>query len=76
MMKALNGLWSYLKDWKNLLTHALIGVGILLVALMMPVKPIYRILILIAVVIFNLVRMNYAKKKEAQAEKTSTPQTT
>jgi hypothetical protein len=75
-MKVLNGLWNYLKDWKNLLTHALIGVGILLVALLMPVQPIYRILILIAVVIFNLARMNYAKKKEAQADTTSTPQIT
>lgn len=67
-MKALNGLWNYLKDWKNLLTHSLIGVGILLVAFYLPVKPIYRILFFVAVVIFNVVRMNLEKKKELQAE--------
>lgn len=65
-MKALNGLWNYLKDWKNLLTHALIGVGILLVAFLIPVKPVYRIGILILVVIFNLLRMRFEKKKEQE----------
>ena len=67
-MKALHALWNYLKDWKNLLTHSLIGVGILLVAFYLPVKPIYRILFFVAVVIFNVVRMKLEKKKSHQAE--------
>lgn len=62
MKKFLNGLWEYLKDWKNLLAHTLIGVGILLVAFLIPVKPLYRVLILVAVVGFNLIRMNHEKR--------------
>ena len=62
MKKFLNGLWEYLKDWKNLLAHTLIGVGILLVAFVIPVKPLYRVLLLIVVVGFNLIRMNHSKK--------------
>jgi hypothetical protein len=62
MMKFLNGLWEYLKDWKNLLAHTIIGVGILLVAFAVPVKPLYRVILLAAVVGFNLIRMNHAKR--------------
>ncbi len=61
-MKIINGIWNYLKDWKNLLVHALIGVAILLAAFVIPVKPIYRILILLVVIGFNLIRMNHAKR--------------
>lgn len=61
-MKVLKAIWNYLKDWKNLLTHGLIGVVILVVALVIPVAPIYRILILVVVVLFNVIRMNHAKR--------------
>lgn len=61
-MKIINVVWNYLKDWKNLLAHSLIGVAILLAALVIPVAPVYRILILLLVVIFNLIRMNHAKR--------------
>ncbi len=61
-MKIIKAILGYLKDWRNLLTHALIGVVILLVALLIPVAPIYRILILCLVVGFNLIRMNHAKR--------------
>ncbi len=62
MKKVLKAVWNYLKDWKNLLTHGLIGVVILVVALVIPVAPIYRILILVGVVGFNIIRMNHAKR--------------
>lgn len=62
MKKFLNGLWEYLKDWKNLLAHTLIGIAILLVAFAVPVKPIYRVMILVAVVAFNMIRMNHEKR--------------
>ena len=62
MKKILDGIWGYLKDWRNLLTHSLIGVGILAVAFFMPVQPIYRVLLLAAVIAFNLIRMNHAKR--------------
>ncbi len=61
-MKIFKAIWTYLKDWKNLLTHGLIGVAIVLVALAIPVPPIYRILFLVVAVAFNLVRMNHAKR--------------
>ena len=67
-MKILKALWEYLKDWKNLLTHTIIGVGILLVALVMPVEPIYRILFLVLVVAFNIFRMRREKKRESGEE--------
>jgi uncharacterized membrane protein HdeD (DUF308 family) len=62
-MKVLRWIWAYLKDWKNLLTHTITGVLILLAAFYLPVKPVYRIIILILVVGFNVVRMKMAKKK-------------
>ncbi len=61
-MKVLKGILNYLKDCKNLLAHALIGVAILLVAFFIPVAPIYRVLILVVVVAFNLIRMNHSKR--------------
>ena len=61
-MKILKAVWNYLKDWKNLLTHGLVGVAILLVALVIPLAPVYRILFLVVVVGFNIIRMNHAKK--------------
>ena len=61
-MKIFNAIWTYLKDWKNLLTHGLIGVSIVVVALVIPVAPIYRVGILVLVVGFNLIRMNHAKR--------------
>lgn len=61
-MKIITAILNYLKDWKNLLVHALIGVAILMAAFVIPVKPIYRILILILVVLFNIVRMNHSKR--------------
>lgn len=61
-MKVLESIWKYLKDWKNLLAHSLIGIAILLVAFFIPVAPIYRVLLLVAVIAFNLIRMNHAKR--------------
>ena len=68
-MKFLKWIWRYLKDWKNLLTHSIIGVAILLVAIYLPVKPIYRIAILVMVVGFNIIRMSLEKKKKAKLKK-------
>lgn len=63
-MKIINGLKKYLTDWKNLLTHTLVGVILLLIALFAPVAPWIRILFLILVVVFNVIRMKYFSKKE------------
>lgn len=60
--KVFNGLKTYLTDWKNLLTHGIVGVILLLFMLFAPIHPIYRIIILILVIIFNVIRMKYFKK--------------
>ena len=61
--RILKALWAYLKNWKNLLTHALIGVGILLVALVLPVRLPIRIGILAAVIAANILRMRLEKRR-------------
>lgn len=67
-MKALKWIWNYLKDWKNLLAHTIVGVSILLVAFYLPVKPVYRIGFLVLVVGFNIIRMRISKKKKLNRE--------
>ena len=68
MNNAIKGIVIYLKDWRNWLTHSLVGIGILLVAFFMPVKPMYRILLVLVVVGFNVIRMKLSKKKEMQEQ--------
>lgn len=66
MNKGLNAIAAYLKDWKNLLTHSLIGVGLVALAAFLPVHPVFRILILIAVVAFNIARGRRDKARKAR----------
>lgn len=60
---ALNGLWEYLKDWKNLLSHGIVEMLILAIGLMPPLAPVYRIIILVVVIALNTTRMKLAEKK-------------
>lgn len=55
-------LWRYLRDWKNLLTHSLIGVAIVLVAAFLPVRPVVRIALLAVVVGLNVLRMRLERR--------------
>ncbi len=59
MNRLIDGLKIYLTNWKNLLTHTIVGIIILTVALYAPVSPFIRLGFLIAVILFNLVRMKY-----------------
>ena len=63
-MKILKFIWAYLKDWKNWLTHSIIGILILLIAFYLPIKPIYRVILLVFVVSFNIIRMRLEKVKK------------
>ena len=63
-IKIFNALKIYLTDWKNLLAHGLVGVVLLCIALFAPVHWIYRVLFLILVVVFNVLRMRYSKNKK------------
>ena len=58
---------AYLKDWRNWLSHGLVGVGILAVGLFLPVKPVYRIIILVLIIGFNIARMKLSEKKSTEA---------
>ncbi len=60
MNRIIKGLKAYLTDWKNLLTHSIVGVAILLIAFFAPVSPYIRIAFVGVVVTFNVIRMKYA----------------
>jgi hypothetical protein len=68
MKKVFEAVWNYLKDWKNLLSHAIVGVFILVVGLLLPILPVYRIGILLLIVALNIFRMRLSEKKAAVLE--------
>ena len=68
LKKVLEAIWNYLKDWKNLLPHAIVGILILVVGLALPILPVYRIGILLLVVALNILRMRLSEKKEQELE--------
>jgi hypothetical protein len=59
MNRVIQGLKTYLTDWRNLLTHTLVGVAILLIALFAPVSPYIRLAFVAVVIAFNVIRMKY-----------------
>lgn len=61
MKKFFKAVIDYVKDWKNLLVHSIIGVGLLLIALFLPVNVHIRVGILLCVVLFNIIRMRLDK---------------
>lgn len=63
MKKVFEAIWVYLKDWRNWLSHGLVGLGILAVGLFLPVEPIYRVFILLLIIGFNILRMKLSEKK-------------
>lgn len=63
MKKIFEAVWRYLKDWKNLLSHAIVGVLILAVGLLLPIPPVYRIGILLLIIALNVFRMRLSEKK-------------
>ncbi len=63
MKKVIEAVWNYLKDWKNLLSHAIVGVLIVVVGLTLPIEPVYRIGILFLIVALNIFRMRLTRKK-------------
>jgi small-conductance mechanosensitive channel len=52
----LRKIWAYLKDWKNLLGHTLVGLGIIFVSAVLPIAWWARVLVLIGLIIFNMYR--------------------
>ena len=65
MKKVLSFIWAYVKDWKNLLAHSIVGVLILAVGLFLPVKPLYRVILLVVIIVLNTLRMKRSEKMAA-----------
>lgn len=64
ILKKISGaILGYLSDWKNLAVHAIAGVVLVLVLFIVPLPLYVRIIIFIAVIIFNGVRGQLKKKK-------------
>lgn len=63
-MKIIGALKIYLTDWKNLLTHGIVGIILLYCLLFAPIAWYWRVIILIMVIAFNVVRMRYSKNKK------------
>ena len=63
----LTAILNYLKDWKNLLAHTIVGLLILAIGLALPVAPIYRIIILVIVILLNVARMKYSEKRAEES---------
>ena len=65
MKKISNFIWKYLKDWKNLFAHTVVGVLILAIGFYLPVKPIYRIILMVLIIILNTLRMKRSESNNS-----------
>lgn len=63
-MKIIDVLKEYLTDWKNLLTHGIVGVILLYCLFFVPIDWYWRLIILIIVIAFNVARMKYSKNRK------------
>ncbi len=73
MKKIFQSIWNYLKDWENLLGHTLVGVGIILVSAVLPLPWWGRLIVLVALIVFNIYRERlfaaiFPKKKKKNNE--------
>ncbi|MBD3405177.1 MAG: hypothetical protein GF411_03460 [Candidatus Lokiarchaeota archaeon] len=55
---------EYLTDWKNLATHAIVGIVLMLVIFVIPVHIHFRISILVSVVFINMYRMRLENSED------------
>jgi len=60
--KISKAIYTCLSDWKNLLTHAIAGVVLVLVIFVVPLPVYIRIIVFIAVVLFNVWQGKLKKK--------------
>ncbi len=68
MKNILKAVAIYLKDWKNLLVHSLVGFGILGIAIFLPVTPLLRIAFLVMVIVLNVIRMRWERSRIKKAD--------
>lgn len=73
--KAIKGLIAYLSDWKNLLAHGLVGVALVALPLLLPLPVLGRVGVFVAIVVLNLIRMRFEKRRKIVAA-AATPEST
>ena len=54
------GLKSYLTDWRNLLGHALLGVGFVVIAVWAPINIWLKLVIIAVLITFNILQIGRA----------------
>ena len=63
-----SGLKAYLTDWRNLLGHALLGVVFVVIAVWAPISIWLKLIIIAALITFNVLRMRNKNKKNTAEE--------
>ena len=61
--KIWGGLKGYLKDWRNLLGHALLGIVFVVLAIWVPINIWFKLAIIACLIAFNIFRMRRKAKK-------------
>ncbi|MCF7833272.1 MAG: hypothetical protein K9N05_06840 [Candidatus Marinimicrobia bacterium] len=73
MKKFFLNIWKYLKDWKNLLGHTLLGLAIIFVSAILPIPWWARLMVFVVLVVFNIFRERFFtavfRKKPSVPEK-------
>ncbi|PKM61883.1 MAG: hypothetical protein CVU99_01655 [Firmicutes bacterium HGW-Firmicutes-4] len=57
VVKAASGLKAYLSDWRNWLSHGLIGVLFLVLAIWAPINIWIKLIVIACLITFNIFRM-------------------
>ncbi len=68
--KILGGILSYLKDWKNLLGHSLLGIILLVLAIWAPINIWIKLAGMACLIVFNVFRMHRKARKTSLQEAT------
>ena len=65
MGSVIRGAKAYLSDWRNWVTHGLVGLGFMALAIWAPVDWRIKLVVIAIVVTFNVIRMRRAAAKKA-----------
>ena len=69
MKKIFGAIIKYLSDWKNWLVHALVGIVLLVMVIWVPIMWWIKLIIILCVITFNVLRMKFDKKRKENKSK-------
>ncbi len=74
MKKFFTGILTYLKDWRNWLSHGLMGIALLILAIWVPVALWIKLIFIGCLICFNILRMRHAamRKKRVPSNENNT----